>query len=221
MNIFDIIGPVMVGPSSSHTLGAARIGLIARKLLNDEPYMAIITLYGSFSLTYQGHGTDKAIVGGILGFSSDDLKIRESFKYAKDIGLQFSFVISSEETEHPNTVKIDLTGKSGSNISAVARSVGAGRIEVISINGSDVLFSCEYDTTIIFNRDKPGLIAHISKIFSDFSVNIAFMRVFRKYEGKDAIMVIETDQKISDDMLIKLSQTQDVQKVITVPPFMI
>jgi len=219
MNIFDIIGPVMIGPSSSHTAGASRLGLIARRLLGEKPKTAVITLSGSFALTYSGHGADRAIIGGILGYESDDLRLRNSFKYAIEEGLEYKFLLSGEETEHPNTVEITLTGESGDTVTMVAQSVGAGRIEVISINGSDVLFSAEYDTTIIFNADKPGLIAHISAIFAEFGINIAFMRVFRKFEGKDAIMVIETDQKICDEVILRLKHIPDVNKVITVPPF--
>jgi len=218
MNIFDIIGPVMIGPSSSHTAGASRLGLIARRLLGEKPKTEVITLYGSFALTYSCHGADRAIIGGILGYESDDLRLRNSFKYAIEEGLEYKFLLSGEETEHPNTVEITLTGESGDTVTMVAQSVGAGRIEVISINGSDVLFSAEYDTTIIFNADKPGLIAHISAIFAEFGINIAFMRVFRKFEGKDAIMVIETDQKVSKAVLDKLRSSKNILKVITIPP---
>lgn len=219
MNMFDIIGPVMVGPSSSHTAGASRAGLVARRLLGEEPIKAIITLYGSFALTYSGHGADRAIIGGILGYESDDLRLRNSFDHAKAVGLEYKFLLSSEEAAHPNTVKIDLTGRSGDIISVVVQSVGAGVVNVVSINGGEVLFSAEYDTTIVFNIDKPGIVAHISAVFAEFGINIAFMRVFRKSEGKDAIMVIETDQKADSGVINKLRLTPDVTKVITIPPF--
>ncbi len=219
MNVFDIVGPVMIGPSSSHTAGASRAGLVSRRLLGEEPVRAEITLYGSFALTYAGHGADRAIVGGILGFELDDVRLRDSFRYAKECGLDFHFEISDEEADHPNTVRIELTGKSGASTVVVVQSVGAGVVHVVNIDGADVLFSAEYDTTVVFNPDKPGIIAKVSALFAEHGINIAFMRVFRKQEGKDAIMVIETDQKIDRTLAEALRSMREVSKVITIPPF--
>lgn len=219
MNVFDIVGPVMIGPSSSHTAGASRAGLVSRRLLGERPRRATITLYGSFALTYAGHGADRAIVGGILGFELDDVRLRDSFKYAAEMGLDFEFEISDEESEHPNTVKIILDGENGAHTEVVVQSVGAGVVHVVNIDGADVLFSAEYDTTVVFNNDKPGIIAKVSSVFAEYGINIAFMRVFRKQEGKDAIMVIETDQKIDTLLGKALRSLKDVTKVITIPPF--
>ena len=218
MNVFDIIGPVMIGPSSSHTAGASRAGLVARHLLGAEPCKAHITLYGSFAQTYAGHGADRAIIGGILGFSLDDARIRDSFTYAKERGLSFHFEISSEDAGHPNTARIELESHDNCRVCAVVRSVGGGVVNVVEIDGGEVMFSAEYDTTVIFNNDKPGTIAQISAIFAEYGINIAFMRVFRKYEGKDAIMVIETDQPVDKETLLKLQSSDNILKVITIPP---
>lgn len=219
MNVFDIVGPVMIGPSSSHTAGASRAGLVSRRLLGQVPVRAHITLYGSFALTYAGHGADRAIVGGILGFELDDVRLRDSFRYAREMGLDFHFEISDEEADHPNTVVIELEGAEGARTSVTVQSVGAGVVHVVNIDGADVLFSAEYDTTVIFNSDKPGTVARVSAAFAAHQINIAFMRVFRKQEGKDAIMVIETDQKIDKSLAGELRGMENIHKVITIPPF--
>ncbi len=218
MNVFDIIGPSMIGPSSSHTAGASRAGLVARRLLGAEPVRAHITLYGSFAQTYAGHGADRAIIGGLLGFSLDDARLRDSFSYAEKAGLSFVFETSDEEMGHPNTSKIELWDAENGHVCVVVRSVGGGVVNVVEINGGEVMFSAEYDTTVIFNADKPGTVAQISAVFAENEINIAFMRVFRKFEGKDAIMVIETDQKVNKTVLDKLRSSKNILKVITIPP---
>lgn len=218
MNVFDIIGPIMIGPSSSHTAGASRAGLVARHLLGTEPVRAEITLHGSFAKTYAGHGADRAIVGGILGFSIDDERIRNSFFYAKERGLEFSFHISEEGAGHPNTVRIALEAKNGEKVCVVVRSVGAGVVNVVEINGGEVHFTAEYDTTVIFNNDRAGVIADITSVFARRGINIAFMRVFRKSEGKEAVMVIETDQSVNDLLQNELRTVENIRKVITIPP---
>ena len=219
MNVFEIIGPTMIGPSSSHTAGASRAGLVARRLLGEEPAWAQVTLYGSFALTYAGHGVDRAIIGGLLGFELDDVRIKNSFAHADQAGLEFSIETSEEDAGHPNTAKISLRGKEGGSVCVTVRSVGGGVINVVDIDGGEVLFSAEYDTTVIFNNDRPGTIARISAVFAEHGINIAFMRVFRKYEGKEAIMVIETDQQTGQEVIDKLRASQNILKVITIPPF--
>ena len=219
MNVFDIVGPVMIGPSSSHTAGASRAGLVSRRLLGEEPKKAHITLYGSFAKTYAGHGADRAIVGGILGYELDDVRLRDSFTYAVQAGLDFEFEISDDESEHPNTVKIVLDGERGAHTEVVVQSVGAGVVHVVNIDGAEVLFTAEYDTTVIFTSDKRGVIARVSSLFAEHGVNIAFMRFFRKQEGKDAIMVIETDEKIDASLTNELCSMKEAARVITIPPF--
>ena len=209
----------MIGPSSSHTAGASRAGLVSRRLLGEVPKRAHITLYGSFAKTYAGHGADRAIVGGILGYELDDVRLRDSFTYAEAEGLDFEFEISDEESDHPNTVKIILDGECGAHTEVVVQSVGAGVVHVVNIDGAEVLFTAEYDTTVIFTSDKPGVIAKVSSLFAAHGVNIAFMRFFRKQEGKDAIMVIETDEKIDASLANELCSMKEAARVITIPPF--
>lgn len=219
MNIFDMIGPVMVGPSSSHTAGAARAGYVARMLLGEKPVKATITLSGSFAQTYQGHGTDRAIIGGILGFPPSDLRIRDSFKEAEKSGLAYNFRMEELENTAPNTAKIELQGENGAAISTVISSVGGGVVQVVRINGADVKFSAEYPTTVVFNDDKPGIVAKVSEHFAAHHINIAFMRLFRRAEGQEAIMVIESDQKVEKEMLESLRRSEHINKVIAIEPF--
>lgn len=127
MGVFDVVGPVMIGPSSSHTAGAARIGLMAREILKDEPVEAVITLYGSFAKTYKGHGTDKALVAGLLGFSADDVRLRTSFDLAAQQGMDVVFQRSEAEVDHPNTVRIAMTGKTGKKMEVLGVSLGGGK----------------------------------------------------------------------------------------------
>lgn len=193
MDIFDIIGPIMIGPSSSHTAGAARIGRAARNLLDDTPVYARITLSGSFLRTHRGHGTDKALIAGLLDMPVDDLRIRESLSLAAEAGLRFEFILSDIPDAHPNTAVIELTGKNGGHISMRACSVGGGAIRVEQLNGLNVSFTGAMDTLVISHTDAPGIIANVSSLIAALSVNIATMQVFRRNAGGDAVMVIETD----------------------------
>ena len=218
MNIFDVIGPVMIGPSSSHTAGAARIGNVARKLLAEDPRRAEILLHGSFAETYRGHGSDRAMIGGILGLLPSDSLLKDSFQLAKKQHLVFEFAPSDLGDVHPNTCKILLYGDHKS-ISVTASSVGGGQIQVVEINGAQVDFSAEYNTTIIFNRDRAGTVADVTRILSDSHVNIAFMRLFREFEVEDAIMILETDEPVCESTLKLLRQTPNVCEVIFLEPF--
>jgi len=193
MDIFDIIGPVMIGPSSSHTAGAARIGRAARNLLDDMPVHAKITLSGSFLRTHIGHGTDKALIAGLLDMPVDDLRIRDSLSIAKEAGLHYEFVLEDIPDAHPNTAVIELTGKNGASVSMRACSVGGGAIRVEQLNGLTVSFTGAMDTLVISHTDAPGVIANVSSLIAALNVNIATMQVFRRNAGGDAVMVIETD----------------------------
>ena len=184
-NIFDIIGPVMIGPSSSHTAGAARMGMIARKLLGSTPVKAEITLYDSFAKTGKGHGTEKAIIAGILGFQPDDSRIKDSFEQAKEYGLEFSFTDGGTNEFHPNTARIILHSERDS-VNAVIASVGGGMME---INNMSVSIGADLCTTIIFSKDKKGTVATAAKILTDNNVNIAFMQLFRSEKTGNTIMV--------------------------------
>ena len=200
MNLFDILGPVMVGPSSSHTAGAVRIGRMARRLLSDgTPQMAKITLSGSFAATGRGHGTDRAIIAGLLGMHTDDERIPSSFDIAHQKGMGYLFTSANLPGEHPNTAKIELTGKSGKTLSMIASSLGGGRIMVAEMNGLRVSFSGDLPTLIVQNRDQPGYVRDVADILARNSVNIATLNLYRDYPGGNAVMIIETDKAVPDE----------------------
>ena len=211
-NLFDIIGPIMIGPSSSHTAGAARMGKIARKLLGDVPVKAEITLYDSFAKTGKGHGTEKAIIAGILGFEPDDVRIRESFKHAQDSGLEFIFKDGGSTEYHPNTARIILNSKND-YVDAVIASVGGGMIKVMEINHMSVSINAELCTTIIFSKDEKGTVATAAKTLTDNNVNIAFMQLFRSEKTGNTIMVFETDQSVPDNVIDILKSAEHTRKV--------
>ena len=213
MNLFDILGPVMVGPSSSHTAGAARIGLITRLLLGAEPSQARIGLYGSFQKTYHGHGTDKALIGGLLGMAVDDERLRESLRYADEQGLRYSFYNADARGAHPNTVIMDVDSADGRHVCVQAASIGGGEIEVQSINGLEAGFSGHENTLVVIQKDTKGMIAQISSVLSASSINIATMRVFRRSVGGEAMMVIEIDGDADQTLIDCLSALPGIYQV--------
>ena len=167
MDIFDLIGPIMVGPSSSHTAGAVRIGLACRRILGEEVAEADITLSGSFAATGRGHGTDKAIVAGLLGMAPDDVRVPDSFSYAQEKGLLFSFAFGDIPLAHPNTARLVLKGVRGAEADIEAASLGGGRIEIRRLGDMSLRFSAEQPTLIIRNEDRPGNVADVSRILSE------------------------------------------------------
>jgi L-serine dehydratase len=203
-SVFDIIGPRMTGPSSSHTAGAVRLANTARKIAEDDVAEVRFTLYGSFAETGKGHGTDKALIAGVLGMEPDDARIKDAYRIAREQDVFVSVEYSDEPTDHPNTARIIITGSDGQITEVIGESVGGGNIRITSINGLAVEFSGEYPTLVIQHNDKPGVIAEVSHVLAQLGVNIAFMRVFRHGKGEDAYMTIETDQPVTDDMLNKL-----------------
>ena len=218
MNCFDIIGPVMVGPSSSHTAGAVRLGQFARALLAEQPVRAAIGLCGSFARTGYGHGTDKAILAGLLGFTPDDERIPLSRELAGAAGLVFTLDSLQLEGVHPNTAVIELWGKSGRQVSMRGASTGGGRVRVEAINGLEVSFCGEYATLVIRHLDAPGIVADVTRLLSVRRINIANMRVFRSHRGGPAVMVIETDQAIPADLCQAIGQTGGVQEAVLLAP---
>ena len=217
MNIFDIIGPVMVGPSSSHTAGAARIAYLAQKMIAGPIIKAEFILYGSFARTYRGHGTDRALLGGIMGFSADDTRIRESFAIATERGLAYSFTPNEAETDiYPNTVDIRMENAAGRVMTVRGESLGGGKVRIVRINGVEVDFTGEYNALIVVQQDKPGVVAHITKILSDRGVNIAFMRLFRVEKGHTAYTIVESDERLPegvDQLLLENPNIRDVMVV--------
>ena len=211
-NIFDILGPVMVGPSSSHTAGAARIGLIARQLFGRQPEKATIYLHGSFAATGKGHGTDKALVAGLLGMKPDDLRIPDSFEIAKEWGMDFTIEPKDLRDAHPNTAQILMeTGEKKMTIQAF--SIGGGRIRVKKLDGIDVNFSGESNTLIVRNVDQPGRITEVAAALSKESINIATMQVFREKRGGIAVMVVETDQIVPKSAIEGLESKEGIIRV--------
>ena len=177
MNVFDIIGPVMVGPSSSHTAGAVRIGFIARKLLGEDVSVANINLFGPFLDTGKGHGTQKALVAGLLGMKADDIRIPDSINYAKEKGMEIVFGEADLKEAHPNTVQLCLTGISGRRLEVVGESIGGSRINIAKIDGIDTNFSGEYPTLVVHNLDQPGHVSEVTSMLSHKMVNIAAMHL--------------------------------------------
>ena len=217
MNLFDILGPVMVGPSSSHTAGAVRIGRMARRLLGEgTPRMAHIALSGSFAATGQGHGTDRALVAGLLGMRTYDERIPMSFDVAEEKGMAYVFSRVNLSGEHPNTAKIELTGKSGKKLSMIASSLGGGRIMVVEMNGLRVSFSGDLPTLIVQNRDLPGHVRDVSDILAKESVNIATLHLYRDYPGGNAVMIIESDKAVQCQSLEALRAIRGVTGVTVV-----
>jgi L-serine dehydratase len=193
VSLLDIIGPVMVGPSSSHTAGACRLGLLARNLVGGTPERARIELHGSFARTGEGHGTDKAIAGGLMGFRPDDERLRDALEIAEREGLDYVFEKASLGDEaHPNTTRITLERGDRKAVMTGA-SLGAGRILVTEINGYNVEVSGSYHTIVLIAEDVKGSIAAIATILAEHEINIANLRLTRKERGGDAFMVIEVD----------------------------
>jgi L-serine dehydratase len=216
-SIFDILGPVMIGPSSSHTAGATRLGLVARQLLGAEPKEAVITLYNSYARTYRGHGTDRAIIGGILGMKPDDKRLKNSLEIARRNGLSYRFkLIMKAPKLHPNTARVKLSDGKSKSIEVVGSSPGGGRIEIVEVEGFKVSFSVMTHTLVIIADDIPGSIAHISGAIADKNINIANMFVSR--EEKLANMVIEVDQDVPNEVLEKIRSFGWVHYVQLIEP---
>lgn len=213
INIFDMMGPVMVGPSSSHTAGAARIGNMGRTLLGEEVASADIGLYGSFAETGFGHGTDRALLAGLLGMKPDDLRIPNAYEEANRAGMAYSFRTVELRDAHPNTALLELTGKSGKQLTLQASSIGGGAIVVNKIDGIDVNFTGDFNTLIVRNQDESGSVAAITSILSQVHINVANMSVNRHRRGGDALMVIETDQHIKPRQVEFLSELPGILSV--------
>ena len=217
ISLFEVIGPNMVGPSSSHTAGAVSMALLARKLFPAEIKKVEFTLYGSFAKTYRGHGTDRALLGGIMGFETDDLRIRDSLSIAKERTMDYHFSIGQDTgEEHPNTADIDMTGVNGERLFVRGVSIGGGKVKIVRLNQIDVDFTGEYSTLIISQTDRPGVVAHITKVLSEREVNIAFMRLFREEKGAKAFTVVESDERIPDEVVERIRENPLVSDVMLV-----
>ncbi len=201
VSLFDILGPVMVGPSSSHTAGACRLGLMARAIAGGTPERALIELHGSFAATGEGHGTQRAIVGGLVGIAPDDLRLRQAYDEAKQAGLAWEFqTVDLGEDVHPNTAVFELE-RAGERTELRGASIGGGRIEVMELNGFPVALGGDYHTLVALAQDQPGTIAAVASLLATFGVNLATMRVDRTGRMEEALMTIEADQPIPDPAL--------------------
>lgn len=216
MNVFDIIGPVMIGPSSSHTAGAARLGYVACKILGEPPVKAEIRLSGSFAQTYRGHGTDKALIAGILGFPPDDVRIRDSFDHAAQAGLDCQFVCENIPNAHPNTARITLTSADGETVTVQGASVGGGNILVDELNGMAVHVTGQNNTLVVLHQDKPGAIAAVTNFMAYSGVNIGSFRLARPQKGGTAVMTIEVDGEISNLLIETLSILPNIIHVVLI-----
>ena len=218
MNIFDIIGPIMIGPSSSHTAGAVRMGRVARKILGEDAAVADIGLVGSFAQTYKGHGTDKALIAGILGMRPDDERIPVSLDIANEAGLRFTFSQVKMQNAHPNTAILDLTGVNGSKCTVEGVSVGGGNIQITKLNGMAAAFNGMLDTLIIPHHDRPGVIAVVAEKLAQLGVNIGSFRLSRPKKNELAIMTIELDSGIDKHVVNELRELPHVVNVVYMRP---
>ena len=219
ISVFDVLGPNMIGPSSSHTAGAAKIAYLAQKMITGPLIQVDFTLYGSFARTYRGHGTDRALLGGIMGFTTDDMRIRNSFEIAETEGIAFTFLPDEEATDvHPNTVDIHMVNKAGQEMTVRGESLGGGKVRISRINKVQVDFTGEYSAVIVIQKDRPGVVAHITKALSDRNVNIAFMRLFREGKGNVAYTIVESDGHLPENIREELLKNEHIHDVMIVQP---
>lgn len=211
-SVFDIIGPVMIGPSSSHTAGAARIGRAARDLFGRQPKWAKIHLYGSFAETYRGHGTDVALVGGLLDYDTDDERIKTAFEHAEKASFTYEFIPEEAHKEHPNTTRIVL-GDDDGEMSVEGISIGGGKIEISEVNGFKLRLTGGMPAILVVHDDRAGCIANVANCLAMHDVNIGHMEVSRIERGLTALMVIEVDQNIEEKVLQQISYIPHITKV--------
>lgn len=210
MDVFDIIGPIMIGPSSSHTAGAARIGKYALNILGAKPVKADIYFSGSFAKTYKGHGTDKAIVAGILGMDTDDPGIKYSFETAEHRGLEFAFHTGEIENAHPNTAFIVLTSESGKTVEVQGASVGGGNIVITKINGTEVEITGKFTTMIVLHRNIPGMISDVTRVLAQNGMNIGKFDLRRNPRGGKGVMIIELDSDVPEYVNDEIKEMDNV-----------
>ncbi|MFZ5946065.1 MAG: L-serine ammonia-lyase, iron-sulfur-dependent subunit beta [Bacillota bacterium] len=216
---FDILGPVMVGPSSSHTAGAVRLGRLARSIIGDVPEEVEILLHGSFGQTYRGHGTDLALIGGLLGFNTDDVRIRDSFALAAEAGLKYKFTpVNLGEGYHPNTVRFVLQTKNKETVSIDGASIGGGSVIITAINDHQIELKGDLPAVITTHQDIPGVISKVSGVLAAARINIAFMRVFRKEKRKLAHMIVETDDRVAPQVIGEILKLEPIVDVRFIEP---
>lgn len=216
-SVFDIIGPIMVGPSSSHTAGAARIGRVARTIFGRKPKRAVITFYGSFAQTYKGHGSDVATVAGILDFDTSDLRLKDALTIAKEWGIDVLLRTSEEPADHPNTVRIHLSDERES-LDVTGVSIGGGKIEIIALNGFALKLSGNAPALLVLHEDRYGMIAAVSNVLTKYQINIGHMEVARRERGDTALMVIEVDSPVTEQVVAEIRHIPHIQGVSVLSP---
>ncbi|MFW5855736.1 MAG: L-serine ammonia-lyase, iron-sulfur-dependent subunit beta [Bacillota bacterium] len=215
--IFEVMGPIMIGPSSSHTAGAVKLGRAARYLFSKKIDKALINFHGSFAATYRGHGTDRAVVGGLLGFDPDDEKIKNSLQIARDNELEVTFNEVELRDVHPNTLQIILE-KGEYSLKMTGSSIGGGDIRICRIDDYQVNIAGRLPTLWIVHRDRPGMVGIITSILGSYQLNIAYMQDLRMKKGKNASSIIELDQIVKKPVRDHLRQLDDIELVRYIPP---
>ena len=218
IGVFDILGPIMIGPSSSHTAGAARLGKIARSIAGGDIAEVTFLLHGSFATTYKGHGTDRALVAGILGMEPNDERLRNSMDIATEKGVKFMFKPADLGDVHPNTVKFIMRTTNDKYCEVMGSSIGGGNIKICEVNDSEVEFTGMYETLIIEHRDVPGVIHDVTHILYKENINVAFMKVFRDRKGEEATMIFEMDNRLSEETIEKIRKIDFVENIISISP---
>lgn len=214
ISVFDVIGPNMIGPSSSHTAGALRIARMAGKMAKAPILRVRFVLYGSFARTYRGHGTDRALTAGILGYEPEDKRIRHSLEIAKEKGIEVSFETNTTRQDvHPNTVEIIAEDAEGDKLDVVGESIGGGSARLKSIDGIEVNISGELETLVIMQHDEPGVIAAITHYCYEENINIAYLNVYRESKHEKAFSVIEVDGDIPECLVKKIQSLPSVKQV--------
>jgi L-serine dehydratase len=216
-SIFDVVGPVMIGPSSSHTAGAVRLGLLARAILGSEPSRARILLHGSFASTGRGHGTDLALAAGLMGMRIDDPRIREALSIAAGRGLAIEFEDADLGDWHPNTARFELEDASGRTMTVTGSSLGGAEVVVTRIDDFDVEVTGELPTLVVSHTDRPGVIAGVTAALAEGGANIATMSDSREKRGERALMLVQTDSPLPEELLAKVAAVHDVAEVRAVP----
>ncbi len=210
-SVFEIIGPPMVGPSSSHTAGAVRIGLLAHRLLGSTPVSAEIGLHGSFAATGKGHATDRGLVAGLFGWNPDDERLKEALVLAEKEGMKVTFdTVDLGEAAHPNSARLRIVDGAGNALSMTASSIGGGSVEVTEIDGFAMLLTGSLDALVMWHQDRPGFLAHVTAVFACVEANIATIRTARRRRGAEALTVIELDAPPQPEVVAILSKIDHV-----------
>lgn len=212
-SIFDIVGPVMIGPSSSHTAGAARIGKMTHKFTGDQIKKVVFYLHGSFAKTYRGHGTDKALLAGVLGFSESDARLKQAFEIAKSRGIGYEFVEAELGDVHPNSVKIVVEKLDGSLISLVGSSIGGGNIQIIQLNGIDLTISGDHPTIIAKHTSKKGILPGMTDIMTRHNYDILFMSFYKKNKDGEGIIVVEVADEVGEEAIAEIKTMSGITDV--------